>query len=99
VLNLVVNAVHAVGAQGLVRVATEQRGRQALVRVEDDGPGIDPEVRARLFEPFFTTKPVGQGTGLGLYVSYEIVRAHGGEIRVDSEPGHGSRFEVRLPLK
>jgi signal transduction histidine kinase len=99
VLNLVVNAVHAVGAQGLVRIATEQRGRQALVRVEDDGPGIDPEVRARLFEPFFTTKPVGQGTGLGLYVSYEIVRAHGGEIRVDSEPGRGSRFEVRLPLK
>ena len=99
VLNLVVNAVHAVGAQGLVRVATEQRGRQALVRVEDDGPGIDPEVRARLFEPFFTTKPVGQGTGLGLYVSYEIVRAHGGEIRVDSEPGRGSRFEVRIPLK
>jgi signal transduction histidine kinase len=98
VLNLVVNAVHAVGAQGVVRVATELRGRQALVRVEDDGPGIEPDVRARLFEPFFTTKPVGQGTGLGLYVSYEIVRAHGGEIRVDSEPGRGSRFEVRLPL-
>jgi signal transduction histidine kinase len=98
VLNLVVNAIHAVGAQGVVRVTTELRGRQALMRVEDDGPGIDPDVRARLFEPFFTTKPVGQGTGLGLYVSYEIVRAHGGEIRVDSEPGRGSRFEVRLPL-
>jgi len=98
VLNLVVNAIHAVGAQGVVRVTTELRGRQALMRVEDDGPGIDPDVRARLFEPFFTTKPVGQGTGLGLYVSYEIVRAHGGEIRVDSEPGRGTRFEVRLPL-
>jgi len=98
VLNLVVNAIHAVGARGVVRVTTELRGRQALMRVEDDGPGIDPDVRARLFEPFFTTKPVGQGTGLGLYVSYEIVRAHGGEIRVDSEPGRGTRFEVRLPL-
>jgi signal transduction histidine kinase len=98
VLNLVVNAIHAVGAQGVVRVETAQRGRQALLRVEDDGPGIEPHVRARLFEPFFTTKPVGQGTGLGLYVSYEIVRAHGGEIRVDSEPGRGSRFEVRLPM-
>ncbi|HEX5065335.1 MAG TPA: ATP-binding protein, partial [Myxococcota bacterium] len=98
VLNLVVNALHAVGTGGVVRVTTEQRGRNALVRVEDDGPGIDPDVRARLFEPFFTTKPVGQGTGLGLYVSYEIVRAHGGEIRVDSEPGRGSRFEVRLPI-
>jgi signal transduction histidine kinase len=81
-----------------VRVTTAQRGRLALVRVEDDGPGIEPGVRQRLFEPFFTTQPVGQWTGLGLYVSYEIVRAHGGEIRVDSEPGRGSRFEVRLPL-
>jgi two-component system NtrC family sensor kinase len=98
VLNLVVNAIHAVGEQGIVRVRTEQRGRQAWLCVEDDGPGIDPHVRPRLFEPFFTTKPVGQGTGLGLYVSYEIVRAHGGEIRVDSELGRGTRFEVRLPL-
>jgi signal transduction histidine kinase len=98
VVNLVVNAIHAVEGEGLVRVVTERRGRQVVVTVEDDGPGIAPETRARLFEPFFTTKPVGQGTGLGLYVSYEIVRAHGGEIRVDSEPGRGSRFEVRLPL-
>jgi two-component system NtrC family sensor kinase len=98
VVNLIVNAIHATGAAGSVRVATERRGRQALLSVEDDGPGILPEIRARLFEPFFTTKPVGQGTGLGLYVSYEIVRSHGGEIRVDSEPGRGSRFEVRLPL-
>jgi signal transduction histidine kinase len=97
-VNLVVNAIHAIGTAGTVRVTTERRGRHALVRVEDDGPGIQPEVRARLFEPFFTTKPVGQGTGLGLYVSYEIVHAHGGEIRVDSEPGSGSRFEVRLPI-
>jgi signal transduction histidine kinase len=98
VVNLVVNAIHATGSAGCVRVVTERRGRQVVVRVEDDGHGIAPEIRARLFEPFFTTKPVGQGTGLGLYVSYEIVRAHGGEIRVDSEPGEGSRFEVRLPL-
>ena len=98
-VNLVVNAIHAIGVAGTVRVTTERRGRHAVVRVEDDGPGIQPEVRARLFEPFFTTKPVGQGTGLGLYVSYEIVHAHGGEILVESEPGAGSRFEVRLPLK
>ena len=97
-VNLVVNAIHAVGSAGTVRVTSERRGRHAVVRVEDDGPGIEPEVRARMFEPFFTTKPVGQGTGLGLYVSYEIVHAHGGEIRVDSEPGGGSRFEVRLPV-
>jgi signal transduction histidine kinase len=98
VVNLLVNAIHATGAAGSVRVATERRGRHALLIVEDDGPGIASEVRERLFEPFFTTKPVGQGTGLGLYVCSEIVRSHGGEIRVDSEPGRGARFEVRLPL-
>jgi signal transduction histidine kinase len=55
-------------------------------------------VQERLFEPFFTTKPAGVGTGLGLYISYEIVRAHGGELRVASSPGTGTTFEVRLPL-
>jgi len=69
-----------------------------VVCVRDDGCGIEREVQHRLFEPFFTTKPADQGTGLGLYISYQIVRAHGGEIRVDSAPGQGSSFEVRLPL-
>ena len=68
------------------------------MRVRDDGCGIPAEIQHRLFEPFFTTKPADQGTGLGLYISYEIVRAHGGEIRVDSAPGAGATFEVRLPL-
>ena len=69
-----------------------------MVRVEDTGDGIDPEAADRVFDPFFTTKPVGEGTGLGLYVSYEIVRGHGGEIEVSSEPGAGSSFEVRIPI-
>jgi len=66
--------------------------------VQDDGCGIPSEFQHRLFEPFFTTKSTDQGTGLGLYISYQIVRAHGGEIRVESTPGQGSCFEVRLPL-
>jgi signal transduction histidine kinase len=69
-----------------------------VIEVEDNGCGIRPEHLAHLFEPFFTTKPVGQGTGLGLSVSYGIVRDHGGSIEVESEVGRGSTFRVRLPL-
>jgi signal transduction histidine kinase len=70
-----------------------------VVEVRDNGSGIKPEHRARLFEPFFTTKPIGQGTGLGLSVSFGIVRDHGGTIDVESEVGKGSTFRVHLPLK
>ena len=68
------------------------------IRVSDDGCGISTSDQSRLFEPFFTTKPVGQGTGLGLSVSYEIARSHDGEIVVTSAPGEGATFELRLPL-
>jgi len=97
-VNLLVNALQAVGQVGTVRVETALEGERAVVRVRDDGAGIRPEHRDRLFDPFFTTKPAGEGTGLGLYVSHEIVRGHGGEIHVVSSPGAGATFEVRLPL-
>jgi signal transduction histidine kinase len=97
-LNLIVNAIQAVGERGRVLLSTRQEGSELVVRVEDDGPGLSARDRERIFDPFFTTKPVGQGTGLGLTVSYEIVQSHGGVIRVDSEPGQGAAFEVRLPL-
>jgi len=97
-LNLLVNALQAVSERGSVVVSSVSEADFALVRVHDDGCGIAKEIQHRLFEPFFTTKPADQGTGLGLYISYQIVRAHGGEIRVESAPGEGSRFEVRLPL-
>ena len=99
ILNLVVNAFQAMQDTGTLRISTKVVGTRVAVHVEDDGPGIEPEVQGRLFDPFFTTKPVGQGTGLGLYISYEIVRAHGGEIRVESEPGRGTHFTVMLPVK
>jgi signal transduction histidine kinase len=96
-LNLIVNAGQAIGDGGTIRIATEARGGFVTVRVEDDGCGIAPENLERIFDPFFTTKRVGEGTGLGLGIAYHIVRSHGGEIRVESEPGRGSRFRVRFP--
>lgn len=100
-LNLVKNAAHAmlhVEVPRLVlRVVREQD--DAVVTVEDNGPGMEEHVRRRLFEPFFTTKPVGAGTGLGLSVSYFIItQHHGGEMFVDSAPGRGTRFSIRLPV-
>jgi signal transduction histidine kinase len=97
-VNLLVNALQSAGQVGTVKVETLLEGDCALVRVSDDGGGIAPEHRDRLFDPFFTTKPAGEGTGLGLYVSHEIVRGHGGEIVVNSTPGEGATFEVRLPV-
>ncbi|MCZ6782475.1 MAG: ATP-binding protein [Proteobacteria bacterium] len=98
VLNLLHNAFHAVGDEGRVRISTRAGEGHVQLRIEDNGPGIPDEVRDRVFDPFFTTKPVGEGTGLGLAISYHIVRNHGGEIRIDSEPGAGCAFTVELPV-
>ena len=98
-LNLLVNAGHAIDANGTITISTGVDGAEAWIRVADTGCGIAPENLNRVFDPFFTTKPVGQGTGLGLSVSQSIVRKHGGRIEVDSEIGKGTRFTVRLPLR
>ncbi len=95
--NLVVNALQAVGERGTVGLECESTNSHVLIRVRDDGPGIPPGVRERLFEPFFTTKPPGVGTGLGLYICWEIVKAHGGELSFDPSERSGACFEVRLP--
>jgi PAS domain S-box-containing protein len=97
-LNLVMNAVQAVQGRGRVAVSTRCAGDRIVIDVEDDGCGIEPEIRDRIFDPFFTTKAAGEGTGLGLGIAYQIVRGHGGEIAVESQPGQGSRFRVELPL-
>jgi signal transduction histidine kinase len=98
-LNLLANAVQACERGGLVTLRSRAEGNGVVFEVQDNGCGIRPEHRARLFEPFFTTKPVGQGTGLGLSVSFGIVRDHGGVIEVESEVGRGSTFRVRLPRR
>lgn len=96
--NLFVNAAQAMAGQGTLTIRTRQEGDHAVVEVGDTGPGVPEEFRQRIFEPFFTTKPIGQGTGLGLDISYRIVvNRHGGDLRVESVPGD-TRFVVRLPL-
>ncbi|WNG40863.1 histidine kinase [Archangium violaceum] len=98
-VNLLVNAAQALPARdGVVEVSTHARPGEVLVRVRDNGVGMSAEVRDKLFQPFFTTKPVGEGTGLGLAVAYGIITGHGGRIEVESEPGRGSCFTVRLPV-
>ncbi len=73
-------------------------GRGALISVSDNGPGIPPEIIDKIFQPFFTTKPTGQGTGLGLSLAYDMVKAHGGEIKVETKEGEGTEFTVILPV-
>jgi signal transduction histidine kinase len=100
IMNLIMNAKHAVGQKGTLRIATSLNSSegQVAIKIADTGHGIEKKNLAQIFDPFFTTKPTGEGTGLGLSVSYGIVRNHGGDILVDSEVGRGSTFTVVLPL-
>jgi signal transduction histidine kinase len=97
-MNLLQNAAQAVGASGEIWVASRDREHVVEISVRDSGPGIPAEHLSKLFEPFFTTKPVGQGTGLGLSVSYQIIQEAGGRIEVKSDEGRGAEFTVVLPL-
>ncbi len=97
-LNLIVNAAHACEEDGRVDVSSFVDGNEVVVSVSDNGCGIPDEHLKHIFNPFYTTKAVGEGTGLGLSVSYAIVKEHGGRIEVDSEPGSGTRFSVHLPI-
>lgn len=97
-MNLLVNAGHAIQDSGQVRVATQLRADQVWIDISDTGCGMSPDVMAHIFEPFYTTKAVGKGTGLGLSISYGIVKKHGGTIEVESEPGQGTTFRIKLPV-
>lgn len=99
-LNLLVNAAHAIGPErGCITIRTEALGDHVRVSIADNGAGIPEAVRRRVFEPFFTTKPIGQGTGLGLSVSFGIIQQHGGTIEVDSTEGVGTVFHITLPVQ
>lgn len=95
--NLIANAIDAVGEQGELILRTRRTDGWVRVEIQDDGPGIPADLQPKLFSPFFTTKPMGKGTGLGLNISYNIVKKHAGEIKVISHPGL-TCFEVILPV-
>jgi signal transduction histidine kinase len=111
-LNLINNAFYAVTEQSklfqsselwksyqpLVSVSTIKLDDRIQISVKDNGPGIPPEIKNKIFQPFFTTKPTGQGTGLGLSLSYDIVKAHGGELKVETKEGEGTEFIIQLPI-
>lgn len=97
-LNMAKNASDALGDGGEFRLRIASANDEACVQVEDNGRGMSAETAARVFEPFFSTKPRGQGTGIGLATAYRVVTEAGGRIEVESAPGKGARFSIRLPL-
>lgn len=98
-LNLCINAIDAMAPEGTLTVTGSRSDGAVLVEIADTGCGIAPENVGRIFDPFYTTKPPGEGTGLGLWLTYEIVRNYDGEISVHSKPGEGTRFSIRFPEK
>jgi len=107
-LNLINNAFYAVnerrkvegpGYEPTITVSTAKQHGKIEIKVKDNGNGIPQKIVDKIFQPFFTTKPTGQGTGLGLSLAYDIVRAHGGEIKVETKEGEGSEFIVQLPIQ
>jgi signal transduction histidine kinase len=107
-LNLFNNAFYAVNEkkrknpvsyEPTVSVATKKTGNRVSITVSDNADGIPQQVLEKIFQPFFTTKPTGEGTGLGLSISYDIIKAHGGEIKVESQEGQGTKFIIELPIE
>ena len=108
ILNLITNAFYVVkkkkeqnpkGYEPTVSVSTKKQGNMALIKVSDNGNGVPKEVLDKIFQPFFTTKPSGEGTGLGLSLSYDIVKVHDGELTVETKQGEGTTFTISLPIK
>jgi signal transduction histidine kinase len=106
ILNLINNAFFAVdekkkqignGYEPTISVRTKKLNGKVEIQVKDNGYGIPQKILDKIFQPFFTTKPTGQGTGLGLSLAYDIIKAHGGDIRVETKEGEGSEFVIQLP--
>jgi two-component system NtrC family sensor kinase len=102
VMNIVVNAAHAIGTERgtiIIRTGVDGNADKVWIEISDTGSGIPKEIQSRIFDPFFTTKPIGAGTGLGLSLSYGIVKKHHGNIEIESEPNRGTCFRITLPIR
>jgi len=97
-LNIVLNASQAMNENGLLKVRSFNDENQIHIEIEDNGCGIEKEHLKHIFEPFFTTKEVGQGTGLGMSICYDIIKKHGGNITIKSEVDKGTTFHIILPI-
>jgi two-component system NtrC family sensor kinase len=98
-LNILVNSAQAIRGEGLIRVRTREEGGDVHISISDTGPGMGPDIAAKVFQPGFTTKPHGEGTGLGLSMARQIVEEkHGGAIQFESEVGLGTTFHIHLPI-
>jgi len=95
--NIIDNAIDAMDGEGEIWIRTRRDGEWVIVEIEDNGPGIPEDIQDKIFSPFFTTKAVGKGTGLGLYITYDIIQKHAGEIKLYSRPGK-TRFQICLPV-
>ena len=97
-MNILDNAQYAIKGEGTVTISVKQEGERVVIKFSDTGEGIKKEDLKKVFEPFYTTKPVGQGTGLGMSITYRVIKNHNGEISVDSEVGKGTTFTIKLPI-
>ena len=99
-MNILDNATGAIEKNGdiWIRINKDKSEKNLIIEIEDNGIGMDEETQRKVFNPFFTTKPVGQGTGLGMSISYKIIKNHQGDIKVESRKGEGTKFTIRLPL-
>lgn len=97
-MNILDNAAFAIQEKGDVWIRLKSQGDKVILEIEDNGIGMDEKTAKKVFDPFFTTKPVGQGTGLGMAISYKVIKNHHGEINISSELGKGTKFVITLPL-
>jgi signal transduction histidine kinase len=98
-MNLLLNGVQAIQGEGNIWIKTNLDKSRVIIKIRDDGKGIEEKELNKIFDPFYSTKPVGEGTGLGLSISYGIVEKHNGLILVESEAGKGTTFTIKIPAE
>src|SRR5574344_114463 len=98
-MNIFDNSCYAIKDKGTITIRIHKKENSVIIEIQDSGCGMNKEQQAKIFDPFFTTKPVGEGTGLGMSISYKVIQRHNGTIKVDSEEGKGTKFTICIPLK